>query len=248
MYKILHSKTNRLELPNYITQEDLQQELYFALCNAVQAYDDTKPYVFNSYLNFQIMRVIRNALHNSDKIKEYSYNQTSKEDEETELIDLMSDSTSEDYITDIELTDIQTMVREAVAELPSREKSVISLNYFDGQNLTQIAENLSVSTETVRSIKNKGLRILRQNKAIRGLYQETEAHYSHSEKWDSLAAVQWDFSKEYYYTLRAIEKRRQNGEYISYGAEQSIMTIAKQQFIKSRTSEYKEIATACKAY
>lgn len=31
MYKILHNKISRLELPNYITAEDMEQELYFAL-------------------------------------------------------------------------------------------------------------------------------------------------------------------------------------------------------------------------
>lgn len=30
MYKILHNKISRLELPNYITAEDMEQELYFA--------------------------------------------------------------------------------------------------------------------------------------------------------------------------------------------------------------------------
>ena len=84
MHKILHKKLLRIELPNYLTSEDIEQELYFALCNAVQAYDDTKPYKFTSYLDYHIMNAVRSALP-SKPLKELSYNQTAGEDEETEL-------------------------------------------------------------------------------------------------------------------------------------------------------------------
>ncbi len=179
MYKILHNKISRIELPNYISAEDMEQELYFALCNSVQAYDDTKPYKFNSYLEYQIKKAIHSALP-SKPIKEYSYNQTTGEDEETELIDFIADNSAEERLKDIELTDIQLLTRQAVSELPIREKSVISLYYFYGQSLNQIAENLNILPQIARKTKNKGLHILRQNKAIRSIYGELEWHYAHN--------------------------------------------------------------------
>ena len=195
MYKILHNKISRLELPNYIAAEDMEQELYFALCDAVQAYDDTKPYKFTSYLEYHIMNAVRSALP-SKPLKEFSYNQTAGEDEETELIDFIPDSTAAERTQDIELTDIQMQTRQAVSELPKRERSVVSLYYFSGQSLAQIAENLSVSPEMVRSIKNKGLRILRQNRAIRGIYDEFQRHYTHSEYVYQQCAEDWELSRE----------------------------------------------------
>lgn len=130
MFKILYSKISRIELPNYLDREDIEQELYFALCKAVQAYDDTKPYKFTSYLEYQVMNAVRCALP-SKPLKEYSYNQTAGNNEDTELLEFIEDETAELEMQDIELTDIQTKVRQAVAELPKRERSVVSLYYFD---------------------------------------------------------------------------------------------------------------------
>lgn len=106
MYKILRSKLSRIELPNYLTPEDLGQELYFALCNAVQAYDDTKPYKFTSYLEYHIMNAIRSALP-SKPLHETSYNQTTGEDEDTELLEFLSDDTAAEKLNAVELTDIR---------------------------------------------------------------------------------------------------------------------------------------------
>ena len=105
MYIILHKKMSQLKLPNYLTAEDMQQELYFALCNAVQAFDDTKPYKFNSYLEYHIMNAIRSVLP-SKPLHETSYNQTTGEDEDTELIEFIVDDTAAEKLTAIELTDI----------------------------------------------------------------------------------------------------------------------------------------------
>ncbi len=59
MIKILFNYLASYKLPNYIDKKDMVQELYFALCKAVQAYDDTKPYKFNTYLDYHIRKVIR---------------------------------------------------------------------------------------------------------------------------------------------------------------------------------------------
>lgn len=155
MHKILYAKLSRIGLPNYIAAEDMEQELYFALCKAVQAYDDTKSYKFTSYLEYQVMNAIRCALPGKP-LQEYSYNQTAGDDESTELVEFIPDNTAAERLQDIELTDIQTKVRQAVAELPKRERSVVSLYYFDSQSLAQIAEKLSVLPEMVRNIKACG--------------------------------------------------------------------------------------------
>lgn len=231
MYKILHSKTNAIPLPNYISREDLEQEMYFAFCNAIQAYDDTKPYKFTSYLEYQIMNAVRSALP-SKPLKEYSYNQTAGEDEETELIDFIPDSTAAERTQDIELTDIQMQTRQAVSELPERERQAITLYYFKGIGYKQIAETTGVALNMARNRVRKGLNILRQNKAIRSIYGEMERHYTHSEYVYQQCAEDWELSEERRKVKADIEQRRLDGEYISYGEEQCILYRAEQKYIR----------------
>ena len=143
MYKILHKKLSRLELPNYLTYEDMGQELYFAFCNAVQAYDDTKPYMFNSYLEYHIMNAIRSVLP-SKPLHETSYNQTTGEDESTELIEFIVDDTAAEKLHNLELTDIQTQTRQAVAELPYNERKAITLYYFNDLKYKQVGKIMGI--------------------------------------------------------------------------------------------------------
>lgn len=244
MYKILYGKLNRIELPNYLDREDIEQELYFALCKAVQAYDDTKPYKFTSYLDYQIMNAVRCALPRKP-LNEYSYNRTAGENEDTELVEFIEDETAEKKLCDIELTDIQTQVRQAVAELPKRERSVVSLYYFDSQSLAQIAEKLSISLEMVRNIKNNGLRILRRNKVIKGIYDEFQRHYTNSEWEYERFAYRWEYSNERRCLMSELQKRQQNGEYLTYGQLQSILCIAKQRYIKAQSENAKSCKRVC---
>lgn len=231
MHKILRSKLLRLKLPNYLASEDMEQELYFALCNAVQAYDDTKPYKFNTYLEYQIMHTIRSALP-SKPLHETSYNQTTGEDEDTELIDFIVDDTAAEKLTAIELTDIQTQTRQAVAELPYNERKAITLYYFKNLKYKQVGGIMGINEATAKKRVQKGLQILRQNKSIRNIYGEFERHYTRTEYVYQLYSEKWDISKERRQAEEDILKRRLNGEYISYGTEQVIMYQAQQKYIR----------------
>ena len=232
MYKILHKKLSRLKLPNYISLEDIQQELYFALCNAVQAYNATKPYKFTSYLDYHIMNAIRSILPNKP-LQEISYNQTKGEDENIELIEFVVDDTAAESLNKIELTDIQTQTRQAVAELPYNERIAITLYYFKNINYTKLAEIIKTSPYKAKRTIDRGLHILKQNNALRAIYDEFEQHYEHTEK----IYRHWLKSMEYRQTVSVITERRKKGEYISYGTEQVIMYKSKQKYIK----EHKEI-------
>lgn len=82
----------------------------------------------------------------------------------------------------------------------------------------------------------KGLRILRNNKTIRDMYRELEAHYTGQEYAYRLCSLDWEMSKEHREVKDDIEQRRQNGEYISYGTEQVIMYRAEQKYIREHRS------------
>ena len=234
MHKILRNKLLRLKLPNYLTSEDMEQELYFALCNAVQAFDDTKPYKFNSYLEYHIMNAKRSVLP-SKPLQEHSYNQTTGEDESTELIEFIPDDVAAEKLTAIELTDIQVQTRQAVAELPYNEQKAITLYYFNNLKYKQVGSIMDLDEATAKKRVQKGLQILRRNKVIQSLYGEFERHYTKQEYIYQLCSEDWDISNERRKAKEDIANRRLNGEYISYGTEQVIMYQAQQKYIREHT-------------
>ena len=180
LFAILRQKTKRLCLPNYITSEDMEQEMYFALCRAVQAYDDAKHYSFTSYLTYSVMGVLRDFMPDMH-IKESSYNQTTPgnaDGDESELIDFIADESAPIGHERIELTDLQRITRQAVAELPSREREAVQLFYFYGMTHKQIAERNGVTVEQIRARKRKGIEILRRNRALLALHDEFKRHYN----------------------------------------------------------------------
>ena len=178
LFAILRQKTKRLCLPNYITADDMEQEMYFALCKAVQAYDDTKPFSFTSYLNYSVMNELRDFLP-TNHLTEYSYNQPIPNDDgESELIDFITDESAPQEYERIELTDLQRITRQAVAELPRRESEAVQLFYFYGMTHKQIAERKGVTVEQIHARKRKGIEILRRNRALLALHDELKRHYS----------------------------------------------------------------------
>ncbi|MBQ1437033.1 MAG: sigma-70 family RNA polymerase sigma factor [Ruminococcus sp.] len=178
LFMLLRQRVSGLRLPNYITPDDLEQEMYFALCRAVQSYDDTKPFSFTSYLNYSVTNVLRDFLP-AKLMPEYSYNQTIPNDDgESELIDFIEDESAQHGYERIELTDLQRITRQAVAELPRREGEAVRLFYFYGMTHNQIAERKGVNVEIIRSRKRKGIEILRRNRALLALHDEYQSHYS----------------------------------------------------------------------
>ena len=174
---LLRQRASELRLPNYITPDDLEQEMYFALCRAVQAFDDTKPYSFTSYLRYSVMNVLRDLLPTSH-ITEYSYNQPlSNDNGESEQIDFIADESAQHGYARIELTDLQRITRQAVAALPRCEGEAVRLFYLCGMTYKQIAEREHVGIDVIRARKDKGIAMLRRNRALLALNGELQRHY-----------------------------------------------------------------------
>lgn len=238
MSLILNKKLNKISLPNYINREDVEQELYFAMCNAVNAYDKAKGYKFNSYLEYHIMNAIRSILPNKP-LQETSYNISVGEDDNTELMEFIEDENARDKIFQIELTDLQQRTREAVAQLPQSERDIITLYFFKNKTFAQIAEIYGITANAVQQTKNKALRNLRKDRRIQGIYNEFYRHYDGTEIYWSLALCKWDYSKERKAVLDEIKAKRDKGVYISYGTESAMLYVAKQKFLKNEVQNAK---------
>lgn len=233
MYKILRSKLLYISLPNYIDAEDLEQGMYFALCNAVQSYDSTKAYKFNSYLEYHIMNAIRSEL--PKKILcESSINQTVGDDEDNEIGDFIPDDLAEEKLKEIELTDIQMQTRQAISELPPNEREAVTLYYFKNYSYQQIGDIINISRDMARNRVNKGVMLLRRNKAIQSIYGEFERHYAGTE----YILSRWETSKERQTVIDNLAQRQLNGEFIYYSTRQRELYLAKCKYIDEHIKSF----------
>lgn len=212
------------KLPTGTDEEDILQCGYFALLSAVKAYNPGE-YKFTTYLNYSVQNAVNEAIHGKSRRKkayrEVSFNQPvgDSESEDIELWDLMKDETAERNIfEDIELSDEQRIVQDALAELDPRRRSVIRRHYFRNMTLKQIAEEDGCTIENVRRYESTGLRKLRCNPAIKALNEETEAN-RFIKAFDT-----YHISPEYFNALRAAQRLEiellQNHN-LSYGQRQA---------------------------
>lgn len=237
---LIGKKSKNRVLPNDIDSEDLHQCGFFAMLAAVKAYNPDKGYKFNTYLEYHVKNAISETINhgkrvgqNTPTIKEYSYNTTiaGNDREETEHIELMQDENSLYEYEPLEISDLQSHVWQAVAELPDRQQEVIRRYFLQGTSLTDIAKEKALSVENIRARKNQGLQMLRRNRELRQLYRD----YIRSACLDiSSYEFYWLRSPEKYVIEKDIYKRKLQGEYISYGKEQSILYIAMQRYIKAQ--------------
>lgn len=236
MIKILFNYLASYKLPNYIDKKDMVQELYFALCKAVQAYDDTKPYKFNTYLDYHIRKVIRSNI-GTKAAAEVSYNITVDGDEETELLDFIADNTKANDFQKVELSDLQQEVRQAVARLPEDKAEVIDLHFLQGVSYQSISNQKGCSQPLIAEKGRKGLQLLRQDKSLRLSYVDMRQHQRGKDWLIESAERMWKYSPEYLTAKAQLDERRTNGEYISYGTEQTLLAAQRTRYIENYIRE-----------
>ena len=98
------------------------------------------------------------------------------EDEKSDtLLDLVQDLTAEDPQQAAERADMQRIVREAVADLPDKQRDIVRAYYLDGRTMADLSTLIGCSTEKAEQIKRIGVKSLRRNKQLRLLWIEYEA-------------------------------------------------------------------------
>ena len=136
------AKYNKLGIP----QEDLEQEGMIGLLEAANKYQDDKGAKFSTYATYWIKKYILAAV---DKEKKHSLNST----------DL-----NEDMTKDKKLKAIKPVTNfELPSHMPEIEKMVLTLLFQEELTLKEIAEEIGISRERVRQLKEKGLRRMRIN-------------------------------------------------------------------------------------
>lgn len=162
-----------------VTVEDLQQESYFAMVEAVERFNPEAG-SFNTILNLCARRHFRVALGMNGRFKQEHYQRTSmdeplKEGNDLTLADVLEDETLPGMTDDMELAELQRDVREAVAKLPRVESEIVRDHYLEGASIKEIAEERGVTACRIQQRKLDALKQLQADQRMRE-YAEISFH------------------------------------------------------------------------
>lgn len=159
-----------------VTVEDLYQEGYIALLDAVRAYDRDGEYRFTSYLDYPLKNHF-NALAGIRTKKRHPLNESvslelpiAGEDADITLGDSIADTEApkayEQVEEDVYTAQLHTALEECLNALEKPLKSIVTGRYYDDLSLQELADRYSVTRERVRQYEAKGLRKLRSGQAL----------------------------------------------------------------------------------
>lgn len=245
--QIMKNKLHSTILPCYLSIEDLEQEMYFALLQAVKYYDRDKPYSFTTYLSYPILTVLNKLVFNDKSIeKECSFN-AKIADNDGKMIEkwaLISDPDSNKAYKNIENEDINEKVRQAVAALKDRERTAVELYYFHNHTYEEIAALLHVNRSRAGQIIKHAMSTLRRDPSINQANLEHRLHATNKEDEYSYYASLWMYSEERVAAEKKLHIFMQNDKYISYGKQKAYMQLAKSHYISDKIREAQEIKQA----
>ncbi|MEY8594126.1 RNA polymerase sigma-70 factor [Butyricimonas hominis] len=135
--------------------EDVVQEVFIKLLDATESFDNEE------HLKHYLYKAVRNACLNQIKlsgIRSEILNNIAKNSPQDE----------NDFFVHVVRAEVYREIMAAVNELPNECGRVFKLAYVDGFSNEEVAEQLSISVNTVKSQKNKAKIQLREK--LKGLY------------------------------------------------------------------------------
>ncbi|MFP4465841.1 MAG: sigma-70 family RNA polymerase sigma factor [Candidatus Goldiibacteriota bacterium] len=136
--------------------EDLVQEGIMGMLNALEKFDESKGAKFSTYSVYFIKGRILDYLRRENKIK--TLDMDIGENEEIEYR-----PNGEDYEPEREP---ETGPPQIYSCIPDDEKEVLYRHYRQMKTLKEIAEEMNISREKVRQLKQKALRRIKINKKL----------------------------------------------------------------------------------
>ena len=140
LVRSIATKYNKLGVPH----EDLEQEGMIGLLKAANKYEENKGAKFSTYATYWIKKYILAAV---DKERKHSLNSTALNEEITKDKKAITIKSNTNF--------------DLPSDMPENEKTVLTLLFKDEFTLKEIAEELGISRERVRQLKEKGLRRMR---------------------------------------------------------------------------------------
>lgn len=206
-----------------IDEEDLMQECWIGFHHAVLGYKTGKS-MFSSYLGYHVKAACMRALNiRNGKMRAMpavSLDTPVNDCEDITIADMIADE-SINVTGGIEITDLQRIVRGAVARLPKREQSLIHAVYVQGKTAAEWGNEEGISASKSSRFHRKTLRELRRDPAIQAFapyYTHGSANDRQQQLWDAERRINWHNDRE------SIEHRINStvSLYLSWCADNSI--------------------------
>ena len=183
-----------------VVLEDLQQECFLAVMDAVKSYDPSRGLKFNSFLSFPLKNHFNALIGHRGNQRADPLNESASldeplvgaEDPDLTLMDALEDQTADTQV-EVEETAVQKIVREAVKRLNPFHRFLIERHYFQNCTLEAIAQETGMEQREVQKHHNLALNALKKMKDIQNLkafYVTDHAPRYFSE--DPLWAALWE--------------------------------------------------------
>jgi RNA polymerase sigma factor (sigma-70 family) len=170
-----------------VTPDDIVQQGYFALLDAIQAYDADGEYKLLTYAKFPLMTHfrklcgIRTSKRDPLQVAD-DLNAPVDDDGDTELLDLTSDPNADKAFTDAENAifneELRAALDKALEKLPTRGAAAVKGRYLDCKAQGDIALEMGVSQSYVHSLEQNALKRLRAERDLRAFHDEVLTHYA----------------------------------------------------------------------
>ena len=176
-----------------VTLEDLQQEAFFALCDAVQAYKPEKGYQLTTYLSratenrFRACMGIQgkaDALNHADRLER----PIPGDEEQREQGDSIPDEKAEAALFAVderqEREHFHNVLEQALGELSVVQEAVLRHRFTQRHTRQQTAQALHITPQEVRREEARALQLLRGKPAVLHLREEAlETAAYHGTGW-----------------------------------------------------------------
>ena len=188
-----------------ITLEDLQQEAFFALWDAVQAYKPEKGYQLTTYLHYATenrfracmgIRGKRDPLNAADRLERPLPGEEERQQGDT-IPDEQAQAALEAVDDAAQQEQLQAVLGEALEALPAPQGDVLRLRFLGQRTRQQTADALGLTLADVRREEQKALVQLRGRPSVRLLGADfLEGAAYHGTGWFS-----------WYYERGSVEER-----------------------------------------
>lgn len=176
-----------------VTLEDLQQEAFFALYDAVQAYKPEKGYQLTTYLHYATENRFRacmgiqgkaDALNHADRLER----PIPGDEEQREQGDSIPDEKAEAALFAVderqEQAHFRNVLEQALGELSVVQSAVLRHRFTQQHTRRQTAEALHITAEAVRREEARALQLLRGKPSVVCLREEVlETAAYHGTGW-----------------------------------------------------------------
>lgn len=155
--------------------EDLYQSGYLAMVVAVNTYDPTAGGNFATWLMYHLKSAFAEATgYRTQKDRQEPLNNylsldtpLTDDTDSDALMDVIADPSGQNGIISAEdalyREQLRDAMEEALSAIPEQYADALRLRYYDGLSLNRAGEVRGVSGERIRSMENKGIRLLRRS-------------------------------------------------------------------------------------